>query len=121
MKRFFKLTAVLAISCCSIVIFYFSIASAGSAGAAPDQYASDNQTDDLKAKVLAILSGYDPSSLTAADANAINNAFRQAGVRRGSGQREAIEAAGFDAKEISTLDPPPDRKEKHGRNSENNE
>ncbi len=68
-------------------------------------------TDELKTKVAAILSKYDAASLTEADAKAINNAFRESGVRRGPGQKEAIEAAGFDPRIISSLDPPPDRKQ----------
>jgi len=71
-------------------------------------------TDELKAKVKAILSQYDPSSLTAEDAKAINNAFRAAGIRRGPGQRDAIRAAGFDPKKISTLDPPPSEPKRQG-------
>ena len=73
-------------------------------------------SDEQKARVVSILSQYDSSSLTVEDAKAINNAFREAGIRKGPGQREAIEAAGFDARKISTLDPPPDRKRKDGEN-----
>jgi len=69
-------------------------------------------SDEQKARVASILSQYNASSLTAADAKAINNAFREAGIRRGPGQRAAIEAAGFDPEKIRTLDPPPDRKRK---------
>ena len=73
-------------------------------------------SDEQKARVVSILSQYDSSSLTVEDAKAINNAFREAGIRKGPGQREAIEAAGFDARKISTLDPPPARKRKDGEN-----
>ncbi len=66
-------------------------------------------TGDQNALVASILSKYDASSLTVEDAKAINNAFRNAGIRRGPGQQEAIEAAGFDPRKISSLDPPPDR------------
>ena len=64
-------------------------------------------TDEQKALVASILSEYDAENLTAEDAKAINNAFREAGIRRGPGQQEAIEAAGFDPGKISSLDPPP--------------
>ncbi len=67
-------------------------------------------TDELKSKVADILSKYNPDSLTAADAKAINNAFREAGIRRGAAQQEAIKATGFDPRKISCLDPPPDQK-----------
>ncbi|MCP4116967.1 MAG: hypothetical protein GY737_16495 [Desulfobacteraceae bacterium] len=72
-------------------------------------------TDGLYEKVASILSNYDPSNLTAADARAINDAFREAGVRRGPAQQEAIKAAGFDPHQISSLDPPPDGIRKKGR------
>ncbi len=68
-------------------------------------------TDELEARVKAILANYDASNLSKEDAIAINNAFRNAGIRRGPGQREAIIAAGFDPQTISSLDPPPKRKE----------
>ncbi len=68
-------------------------------------------TDAYEATVREILGRYDASSLTQADAVAINNAFREAGIRRGSTQRQAIIAAGFDPQTISSLDPPPKRKE----------
>ena len=74
-------------------------------------------SNEQKTRVVSILSQYDSTSLTVEDAKAINNAFREAGIRKGPGQREAIEAAGFDAKKISALDPPPDRKRKDGQNS----
>lgn len=66
------------------------------------------QAGDITAKVAAVLARYDPAKLTAADAKAINNAFRQAGVKRGRAQQEAIAAAGFDPHTISKLDPPPE-------------
>lgn len=66
-------------------------------------------TDDQKAQVAAILSQYDASSLAAEDARAINNAFREAGIRRGEDQKEAIQAAGFDPETIRSLNPPPER------------
>lgn len=73
-----------------------------------EQYISN----DLTARVAQILSNYDSANLTAADAKAINNAFREAGVRRGPGQKAAIKAAGFDPRTISSLDPPPTRRAK---------
>ncbi|MDM8544675.1 hypothetical protein QUF90_26665 [Desulfococcaceae bacterium HSG9] len=71
--------------------------------------AAQSLTDEQIAQVAEILSQYDASSLTAEDARAINDAFREAGIRQGPGQQEAIEAAGFDPRVISSLDPPPDR------------
>jgi len=75
------------------------------------QYTSNSYT----AQVAAILSKYNPSSLTAADAKAINDAFRSAGIRRGPEQKQAIEAAGFDPRKISSLDPPPEKKDRKGQ------
>jgi|GEM_PF-3133493 len=61
------------------------------------------------AKVAEILSRFNPNSLTARDAKAINQAFREAGVRRGPSQTEAVRAAGFSPETIRRLDPPPGR------------
>ncbi len=66
---------------------------------------------NMKSTVLSILSNYDAENLTEADAKAINNAFREAGIRQGAGQQEAIESAGFSPRKISSLDPPPSRNE----------
>ncbi|MDM8553292.1 hypothetical protein QUF75_00980 [Desulfococcaceae bacterium HSG7] len=66
-------------------------------------------TDEQKAQAADIMSQYDASSLTAEDAKAIHNAFREAGIRPGPGHREAIEAAGFDSRVLRSLDPPPGR------------
>ncbi len=67
-------------------------------------------SNDLTARVAQILSNYDSENLTAADAKSINAAFREAGIRRGPGQKEAIEASGFAPRAISSLDPPPERR-----------
>ena len=71
-------------------------------------------TAEQKDMIASVLSQYDPENLTAEDAKAINEAFREAGIRKGPDQREAIETAGFDPREISALDPPPDRGGKMG-------
>ncbi|MCP4022743.1 MAG: hypothetical protein GY729_12940 [Desulfobacteraceae bacterium] len=78
-------------------------------------------TDEYKAKVASILSKYNGATLTQADAIAINNAFREAGIRQGQAQQEAIIAAGFDPKRISSLDPPPSRKEQGPKQEKKNE
>lgn len=66
-------------------------------------------TEAQQETVSSILSQYDADSLTAEDATAINEAFRDAGITLGPGLREAIEAAGFDAGEIRSLDSPPEK------------
>ena len=66
-------------------------------------------TAEQVAKVKAILSKYDASSLNSKDARAINDAFRAAGLRNGPGLQDAIRAAGFVPKRIGELDPPRDR------------
>ncbi len=77
-----------------------------------DQHGQENQqlNDEMVSVVASILSQYDASNLSEADAKAINNSFREAGIRQGGGQREAIESTGFDARKISELDPPPNKK-----------
>ncbi len=71
----------------------------------------ESLSENMKSTVLSILSNYDADNLTEADAKAINNAFREAGIRQGAGQQEAIESAGFSPRKISSLDPPPSRNE----------
>ncbi len=77
--------------------------------------ADESLTADQKAKVASILSQYDAAKLTAADAIAINEAFRSAGIHRGPDRWEAIEAAGFDNEKIRKLAPPPPRRSESDR------
>ncbi len=64
-------------------------------------------TDEQKTEVASILSNFDAVSLTEEDALSINEAFREAGFRRGPELRGAIEEAGFDAEVIGSFAPPP--------------
>jgi hypothetical protein len=81
--------------------------------AAPAPTATQGDTESLtaeqKARVKTILSGYDPASLTATDARAINEAFREAGLKNGPALQSAIRDVGFPPERIGQLDPPPDR------------
>jgi len=63
-------------------------------------------TAEQKAQVKAILSKYTEASLTANDAKAINEAFREAGLRNGPALQQAIREAGFVPEKISVLAPP---------------
>lgn len=60
---------------------------------------------EQKDKVKAILSDYDSSSLTAKDAQAIHEAFREAGLRGGPAAEEAIKEAGFNPDKLRDLAP----------------
>jgi len=77
----------------------------------PDKPREESQslTAEQKAQVKSILSKYNESSLTADDARAINNAFRDAGLRNGPALQQAIKDAGFVPEKIGALAPPPDR------------
>jgi hypothetical protein len=68
----------------------------------PDQGAVGRQplSQEQVKTVNDILAEYDPESVTRNDMQAINQAFRDADIRRGSGLREAITAAGFDAEAL---------------------
>lgn len=66
-------------------------------------------TDAQKETVKAILSQYNASTLTANDARAIHEAFREAGLRGGSAIEAVIREAGFDADKLRELAPPPAR------------
>ena len=70
---------------------------------------SETLTDAQKEQVKAILSKYDANTLTADQAKAIHEAFRQAGLRGGPAMADTIKAAGFDPDKLRDLAPPPDR------------
>jgi len=91
--------------------------SAGRPAGPTGQSRNDSQplTTKQKAQVKTILSKYNANSLTATDAKAINEAFRAAGLRNGSGLQEAIKDAGFVSERISQLDPPPSHTEDANR------
>lgn len=64
-------------------------------------------SETQKAEVASILADYNVSTLNEEDALAINDAFREAGFKRGPELRNAIEEAGFDAEQLGSLAPPP--------------
>lgn len=64
-------------------------------------------TDAQKAKLKSILSNYDSQSLTAKDAKAIHEAFREAGLRAGPAMADAIRETGFNPDKLRELAPPP--------------
>ena len=64
-------------------------------------------TENQQEAVATILSQYDPEKITADDAREINDAFRDAGLKRGRGLQNAVKSAGFSGATISALDPPP--------------
>lgn len=66
-------------------------------------------TPEQAARIKAILSTYDPRALTADQAKAIHEAFRQAGIRGGPAISDAVRAAGFDPDRLRDLAPPPGR------------
>lgn len=68
-------------------------------------------TTTQMAQVKAILSKYDANALTADQAKAIHEAFRETGVRGGPAMNETIRAAGFDPDQLRDLAPPPGRME----------
>ena len=64
-------------------------------------------TDAQKDQVKAILSKYDANTLTADQAKAIHEAFRQAGLRSGPAMNNTVKSAGFDPDKLRDLAPPP--------------
>ncbi len=118
MKKYFKLIALI---CASLGVVFYGAALAGDAGDPPrggvqakrwdggePSDEARSLTDEQTVAVKSILSRYDASSLTAADAKAIHKAFRDAGIPGGAGERNAIVAAGFDPRKLRDPDPPPD-------------
>ncbi len=63
-------------------------------------------TDAQQAQVKAILAKYDANTLTAEQAKAIHEAFRQAGLRGGPAINEAVKASGFNPDKLRDLAPP---------------
>lgn len=70
------------------------------------QEKSQALTPAQTATIKTILSKYNPSKLTATEAKAIHEKFREAGIHAGPETRDAIIAAGFDPEKLKTLDPP---------------
>jgi len=70
-----------------------------------------NETETLTtaqiAQVKKILSAYDANTLTAAQAKAIHESFRQAGMAGGPAMNSAVKAAGFNPDKLRDLAPPP--------------
>ena len=66
-------------------------------------------TEAQQAQVKTILAKYNPDTLTADQAKAIHEAFRQTGLRGGPAMGDAIRAAGFDPEKLRDLAPPPNR------------
>ena len=68
---------------------------------------AETLTDAQKEQVKTILGKYDANALTADQAKAIHEAFRQAGLRGGPNLNDAVKAAGFDPDRLRDLAPPP--------------
>lgn len=67
-------------------------------------------TEEQKNKIKIILSDYNPETLTSSDAEAIHQAFREAGLRGGPVIEDLVKEAGFDPEKLRDLAPPPDKK-----------
>ena len=70
---------------------------------------NETLTDAQVLQVKSILSKYDAATLTADQAKAIHESFRQAGIHCGAAVNAAVKAAGFDPEKLRDLAPPPDR------------
>ena len=87
---------------------------AGQVTPAGQKSLSQPLTPAQSATIKTILSKYTPSTLSAADARAIHEKFRDAGIHAGPESRSAIIAAGFDPEKLRTLAPPPGPGEDRG-------
>jgi len=79
-----------------------------------DQNKPQVLTPEQTAKIKSILSQYNAATLTAEDAKAIHEKFREAGIHGGPETGKAIIAAGFDPEKLKTLAPPPANDRKNG-------
>ena len=84
---------------------------------------SQGLTDDQKNTITEILSQYDPDNVTEEDAQAIFQAFKDAGITPTRGMKEVIEAAGFDDDDLrykgmtdNQMPPPPPPSQSSGVN-----
>ena len=68
---------------------------------------AETLTDEQVKQVGAILAKYNAQTITADQAKAIHEAFRQAGVRGGPAMADTVKAAGFDPDKLRDLAPPP--------------
>ena len=68
--------------------------------------------------VAGILADYSPDTLTAEEAVAINESFRNAGLKGGEDLEAAIRQAGWDPHVIRDLAPPPEHQTNHENSSE---
>jgi len=68
---------------------------------------AETLTEAQKGQVKIILSKYDANTLTADQARAIHEAFRQAGLHGGPALNDTVKAAGFDPDKLRDLAPPP--------------
>ena len=66
---------------------------------------TETLTDAQKQQVKVILSKDDANALTANQAKAIHEAFRQAGLHGGAALNDAVKAAGFDPDKLRDLAP----------------
>lgn len=122
------LSAVLAVSMCLILSGIVPAQSSDDTRGAPGMRDTRERQGDLqslkdeqKATVKSILSKYNASTLTASDARAIHTAFRNAGLRGGTGLNDAVKSAGFDSDKLRDLDPPPDMKGRYDKRTDENE
>ncbi len=81
----------------------------------------ESLTDVQKQQAKAILSKYDAATLTAEQALAIHEAFRQAGLRGGPAMADTIKAAGFDPDKLRDLAPPPNQVDRGGQRPQRRE
>jgi hypothetical protein len=95
----------------TLIITLFNLGTTLSQDSPKAQQYQKNNPQSLTAEqtvlVKTILSQYNASTLTADEAKAIHEKFREAGIQGGPGTRDAIIAAGFDPEKLRSLAPPP--------------
>jgi hypothetical protein len=111
MKKTMFLEIGLAAAMAAVALWH-QPACAGDNSSAQRGNAQDGKTAltaDQQKQVKEILSHYNAASLTAENARAIHEAFRNAGLRCGPGMADTIKEAGFDPDRLKELAPPPER------------
>ena len=101
-----KVLSIILVIMLSILVPLMSYCQSNQNPGQKPQEKSQTLTPAQVATIKTILSKYNAKTLTAADAKAIHEQFRQAGIHDGPETRDAITAAGFDPEKLRTLDPP---------------
>lgn len=106
-RRNYKIVIVSILALCMLAIQESGLCQENQKPKPGTQEKSQPLTAEQTQQITKILSGYKAATLTADQAKAIHEKFREAGIRAGAETSAAITAAGFDPEKLRQLAPPP--------------